>query len=172
MVDGKAYTFPFDDVGAFESLVHDGDPRSAGIILSPFGSGGGNPQPSGVPVISNWNNLCIDVPQSNFSDRVPLQTYTCNQTNAQKWTFDGQALKTQNNKCMDIADGATGNGAVIQIYECNLTGAQKFVLSSSGDLVNPQSNRCVDIKDWVNGDGARLQLWDCGGTANQKWRKG
>jgi len=172
MVDGKAYTFPFDDVGAFESLVHDGDPRSAGIILSPFGSGGGNPQPSGVPVISNWNNLCIDVPQSNFSDRVPLQTYTCNQTNAQKWTFDGQALKTQNNKCMDVADGATGNGAVIQIYECNLTGAQKFVLSSSGDLVNPQSNRCVDIKDWVNGDGARLQLWDCGGTANQKWRKG
>jgi hypothetical protein len=28
--------FAFDDVGAFESLVHDGDPRSAGIILSPF----------------------------------------------------------------------------------------------------------------------------------------
>lgn len=27
MVDGKAYAFAFDDVGAFESLVHDGDPR-------------------------------------------------------------------------------------------------------------------------------------------------
>jgi hypothetical protein len=36
MVDGKAYAFAFDDVGAFESLVHDGDPRSAGIVLSPF----------------------------------------------------------------------------------------------------------------------------------------
>ena len=33
--------FAFDDVGAFESLVHDGDPRAAGIILSPFGAGGG-----------------------------------------------------------------------------------------------------------------------------------
>ena len=39
MVDGKAYAFAFDDVGAFESLVHDGDPRSAGIILSPFAGG-------------------------------------------------------------------------------------------------------------------------------------
>ncbi len=38
MADGKAYAFAFDDVGAFESLVHDGDPRSAGIILSPFGA--------------------------------------------------------------------------------------------------------------------------------------
>ncbi len=36
MVDGRAYTFPFDDVGAFESLVQSGDPRSASIILTPF----------------------------------------------------------------------------------------------------------------------------------------
>lgn len=36
MVDGRAYTFPFDDVGAFESLVQKGDPRSASIILTPF----------------------------------------------------------------------------------------------------------------------------------------
>ncbi len=40
MVDGKAYGFAYDDVGGFESLVHDGDPQRAGIILSPFGAGG------------------------------------------------------------------------------------------------------------------------------------
>ncbi|MBG0830857.1 sugar hydrolase [Planomonospora sp. ID67723] len=34
--DGKAYGFAFDDVGHFESLVHDGSPRSAGITLTPF----------------------------------------------------------------------------------------------------------------------------------------
>ena len=43
MADGKAYAFAFDDVGAFESLVNDGDPRAAGIILSPFT--GGTPPP-------------------------------------------------------------------------------------------------------------------------------
>jgi Beta-1,3-glucanase/Cellulose binding domain len=36
MLDGKAYAFPFDDVQNQESLVHDGDPRAAGITLTPF----------------------------------------------------------------------------------------------------------------------------------------
>ncbi|GAA1605183.1 beta-1,3-glucanase family protein [Actinoplanes couchii] len=36
MKDGKAYAFAFDDVQNQESLVHDGDPRAAGITLSPF----------------------------------------------------------------------------------------------------------------------------------------
>ncbi|XVV11055.1 beta-1,3-glucanase family protein [Actinoplanes sp. CA-131856] len=36
MVDGKAYAFAFDDVQNQESLVHDGDPRQAGITLTPF----------------------------------------------------------------------------------------------------------------------------------------
>jgi len=36
MIDGKAYAFAFDDVQNQESLVHDGDPRQAGITLTPF----------------------------------------------------------------------------------------------------------------------------------------
>jgi hypothetical protein len=36
MVDGKAYAFAFDDVGNFESLVHDGDPQAASQTLDPF----------------------------------------------------------------------------------------------------------------------------------------
>ncbi|WP_344259807.1 glycoside hydrolase family 64 protein [Streptomyces sodiiphilus] len=36
MADGKAYAFAFDDVGAHESLVHDGDPQHAYITLQPF----------------------------------------------------------------------------------------------------------------------------------------
>ncbi|HWS33074.1 MAG TPA: beta-1,3-glucanase family protein [Actinoplanes sp.] len=36
MIDGKAYAFAFDDVQNQESLVHDGDPRAAGITLTAF----------------------------------------------------------------------------------------------------------------------------------------
>ncbi|MEV8392489.1 glycoside hydrolase family 64 protein [Streptomyces sp. NPDC056650] len=36
MADGKAYAFAFDDVGNYESLVHDGDPQQASITLDPF----------------------------------------------------------------------------------------------------------------------------------------
>jgi hypothetical protein len=170
MADGKAYAFPFDDVGNFESLVNEGDPRSAGIVLSPF-SGGGT-TPATVSVISALNNKCVDVPSSNFVDWARLQMYTCNGTGAQKWTFTGGALAGQNGKCMDVANGSTANGAAVQLYTCNGTGAQQFVLSGAGDLVNPQANKCVDIVDLNPNDHAQLQLWDCAGTANQKWRKG
>jgi hypothetical protein len=34
--DGKAYGFAFDDVGHFESLVHDAAPKSATITLTAF----------------------------------------------------------------------------------------------------------------------------------------
>ncbi|MFG1677509.1 beta-1,3-glucanase family protein [Micromonospora sp. NPDC049282] len=169
MADGKAYAFAFDDVGAFESLVHDGDPRAAGLILSPFGGGATS---TSTAIVSSLNNKCVDVPNSNFVDRAPLQMWTCNNTNAQKWTFDGSAVRSQNGKCMDVDGGATANGAIVQLYACNGTGAQQFTLTAAGDLVNPQSNRCVDIKDRNAADGARLQLWDCSGTPNQRWRKG
>lgn len=36
VVDGRAYGFAFDDVQNQESLVHDSDPRLAGVVLSPF----------------------------------------------------------------------------------------------------------------------------------------
>ncbi|RCG31444.1 hypothetical protein DQ384_10355 [Sphaerisporangium album] len=123
-------------------------------------------------LISNLNNKCIDVPNSNFSDGVPLQMYTCNGTNAQRWTFTGGTLRTQNNKCMDVAWGSRDNGAVIQIATCSGNAAQQFVLSGAGDLVNPQSNKCVDIDAWNANNGARLIQWECHGGANQKWRRG
>ena len=171
MADGKAYAFPFDDVGNFESLVNDGDPRSAGIVLSPF-SGGGTTPTTAVSVISSLNNKCVDVPSSNFVDGARLQMWPCNGTNAQKWTFTGGTLASQNGKCMDVASGSTANGAAVQLWTCNGTGAQQFVLNSTGGLVNPQANKCVDIVGANSADGAKLQLWDCAGSANQKWRKG
>ncbi|MFI6388622.1 beta-1,3-glucanase family protein [Nonomuraea sp. NPDC050540] len=36
MVDGRAYGFAFDDVGGFESLVHDANPANAYITLTAF----------------------------------------------------------------------------------------------------------------------------------------
>ncbi|MFI7599274.1 ricin-type beta-trefoil lectin domain protein [Actinoplanes sp. NPDC049681] len=137
-----------------------------GLSLTTSGGGG-----STSSVVSNWNNKCIDVPNSNFSDGVQLQMWVCNNTGAQKWTFVNGTLQTSNNKCMDVAWGSTANGAAIQIVGCSGNPAQQFVLSAAGDLVNPQANKCVDIKDWNGNDGARLQLWDCAGTANQKWRR-
>ena len=136
-----------------------------GLSLTTSGSGGG-------AILSNWNNKCIDVPASNFSDGVQVQMWGCNGSGAQKWAAGNGALVTSNNKCLDVPFGSTANGAVIQIVGCNGNPAQQWVLSAAGDLVNPQANKCIDIRDWNGNDGAKLQLWDCAGTLNQKWRRG
>jgi hypothetical protein len=169
MADGKAYAFAFDDVGNFESLVNDGSPRAAGITLNSF-TGDGS-RPPGTRLVSDWNGKCIDVPKRNFSDGVRLQTFTCNGTVAQDWTFTGDTLRVPNNLCMDVAGGSSENRTPIQIATCSGSPAQKFVLTAAGDLVNPQANKCVDIKAWNGDDRAPLILWDCAGTANQKWHQ-
>ncbi|WP_229796429.1 beta-1,3-glucanase family protein, partial [Saccharothrix coeruleofusca] len=172
MVDGKAYGFAFDDVQAQESLVHDGDPRSAGITLTPFGAGGpGTPQPTGS-IISNWNNKCVDVPNWNFADGQRLVMWDCTGGTNQAWEFVGDTVRTRNNMCMDVAWGSRDNGAAVQIATCSGNPAQQWVLSAAGDLVNPQANKCLDIAEWNPNNDAVLHIWECGGTANQKWRRG
>ncbi|KUL32392.1 ricin-type beta-trefoil lectin domain protein [Actinoplanes awajinensis] len=137
-----------------------------GLSLTTTGGGGG-----GGAILSNWNNKCLDVPNGNFSDGIPVQMWGCNNSAAQKWEATGGALRTGNNKCLDIPWGSTASGVIIQIATCSGNPAQQWVLSAAGDLVNPQANKCLDIKDWNGNDGAQLQLWDCAGTLNQKWRR-
>ena len=137
-----------------------------GLSLTTSGGGGGN------AIISNWNGKCVDVPNANFSDGVPLQMYGCNGTAAQQWTATGGQLVTSNNKCMDVTWGSTASGTQIQIATCSGNPAQQWVLSAAGDLVNPQANKCLDINAWNGNDGANLIIWDCTGGANQKWHRG
>jgi hypothetical protein len=178
MVDGRAYGFAFDDVQAQESLVASGDPRQAGIVLSPFGAGSGtNPTPptppvTGTPVISAWNGKCVDVPNGNFADGQRLVVWNCTGATNQRFEYVGETLRTQNGKCMDVAWGSRDNGAAIQLATCSGNAAQRFVLTAAGDLVNPQADKCVDIAGWNPENDAVLHLWDCVGGANQKWRRG
>ncbi|MEY2848975.1 MAG: hypothetical protein RI885_1640 [Actinomycetota bacterium] len=179
MVDGRAYGFAFDDVQAQESLVASGDPRSAGIVLTPFGAGGGSttpqppsPAPVGSTVVSAWHGKCIDVPNFDFVDGKRLIVWNCTGNTNQRFEFAGGALRSRNGLCMDVAWGSTDNGAAIQLATCSGSAAQQFVLTAAGDLVNPQADKCVDIAGWNPDNDAVLQLWECSGNANQKWRRG
>jgi hypothetical protein len=156
--------------------------RSAGTLhadnvtgdngCSPDPAPPGNPPSGGDQVMSNWNNKCIDVPNSNFNDGQQLSVWDCHGGANQKFEFVNGTLRTQNNKCMDVAWGSRDNGAAIQLVTCNGNPAQQFVLNNAGDLVNPQADKCVDIAGWNGNNGALLHQWQCTGGANQKWRRG
>ncbi|QRK12524.1 ricin-type beta-trefoil lectin domain protein [Archangium violaceum] len=139
-------------------------------ILNAYGlslvtSGGGG---STGAFVSRMNGKCIDVPNANFSDGVQLQMYTCNGTNAQRFTWDGARLKI-GGKCMDVSGASTANGTRIQLANCNGNRAQDFTLSPAGDLVSYLADKCVDIEGFNGNDGAKLSIYTCSGTSNQKW---
>ena len=63
-----------------------------------------------------------------------LQTWDCNGTAAQQWTFNGDGTLRAMGKCMDPAGGAAANGTPIQLVTCNGNPVQRFTLSAAGDL--------------------------------------
>ncbi|ROS30778.1 beta-1,3-glucanase family protein [Cellulomonas sp. PhB150] len=170
--DGKAYAFAFDDVGNFESLVNDGSPTAAGLVIEPFTGGGGTTPPptGGGKSITNANGLCLDNNAASTANGNRIQVWDCNGSVAQQWTFvaAGTTLRVQG-KCLDIAAGGTANGTKVQLYDCNSTGAQVWIPQTNGSYLNPASNRCLDNPAGSTTRGTQVQIWDCNGSGAQRW---
>ncbi|MFB9662636.1 ricin-type beta-trefoil lectin domain protein [Glycomyces mayteni] len=119
--------------------------------------------------ITGLAGKCLDVEASGTADGTPVQLYTCNGTNAQKWTTPGDGTLRALGKCLDVKGGGTADGTVVQLWTCNGTAAQQWAFSSANDIVNPQANKCLDVP-WANSaDGTNLQIVTCSGNAAQKW---
>jgi len=167
MTDGHAYAFPFDDVGAFESLVHDGDPRSARIELTSF-TGGGTTTGTGA-VRSGTDGMCLDVAGANSANGTAVQLYECNGTAAQRWTFGTDGTLRALGKCLDVTDWGTSNGSKLQIWDCNPGQSNQTWVRTGSSYRNPASGRCLDNPDGRALNGQRTQIWNCYDNTAQRW---
>jgi chitinase len=131
------------------------------------GGGGGNP-PSGSGQITGYQGLCLDDRSASTADFNPIQVYTCNGTNAQRWTVESSNTLQVLGKCLDVDAAGTANGTTVDLYDCNGTGAQTWVPQSDGALLNPESGKCLDDTGF-GGAGTQAQIWSCTGGTNQTW---
>jgi hypothetical protein len=128
------------------------------------------PPPGGrTGPITGIGGKCVDVAAANPANGTAIQLYTCNGTDAQRWTVNTDGTIRALGKCMDVTAAGTGNGAKIQLYDCNNTGAQIWQAQANGTLRNPNSGRCLDATDRSSADLTRLQIWDCAASTNQIW---
>ena len=116
-----------------------------------------------------YEGLCLDVTSDNNTPGTAVDVYTCNGTNGQQWTEQGNGTIHADGDCLDVVSGGTANGSLVDLYTCNGTGAQQWVPQSDGALLNPQSGKCLDDTGWSTTPGTQTQIWSCGGTANQSW---
>jgi Beta-1,3-glucanase/Ricin-type beta-trefoil lectin domain len=177
MADGKAYAFPFDDVGNFASIVNDGAPSSAGISLSPFTGGGSSPPPGGGTTtgqtIAGPGGKCVDVAGDDTGgDGTAVQLWDCQSyAKDQHWTWSSQTLQTLG-RCLDIAGGVNANSTPLQLATCNGGGYQNWVTQPDGSLKNPTTGRCMDSPGGATANGTRLQIYDCNTSGAQKFAIG
>src|SRR6201992_2601481 len=130
------------------------------------GSGGGSTSTTGA--ITGYGGLCLDDRGASTANFNPVQVYTCNGTNAQKWTVGSNGSLQTLGKCLDVYAAGTANGTTVDLYDCNGTGAQVWQPQSNGTLVNPASGKCLDDTGH-GGSGTQVQIWSCTDSTNQQW---
>jgi len=153
---------------------------------------GGSPAPTptsapaggGAGTIVNKNsNKCVDAAAAGTANGTVIQQYTCNSSNAQKWTRTVVAspyvkIATANNanQVFDVSGGttATGDGAKIALWTYGNTTNQHWNPVSEGTgyshLVARHSGKCIDIPNASTADAVQLQQWTCNGSAAQSFK--
>ena len=121
------------------------------------------------PITSAIQGKCVDVDHSGVGIGTHAQIWSCNGSNAQRWTLVGDGTLQAMGNCLDVADSGTDNGAKVRMWQCNGTGAQQW-LAQDGALVNPQSGKCLDDPNSTTSDGTQLQIWECNSTDAQTWK--
>lgn len=115
-------------------------------------------------------NKCLDNSGNRKANSNKIQTYTCNNTDAQKWTVkDDGTILNANGYCLDVRGAGKTPKTLVQLYTCNNTPAQKWAVKSNGSIVNPNSGLCLDVKYAGTANGTQIWIWPCNGTVAQKW---
>jgi hypothetical protein len=130
--------------------------------------GTGTTEPTGE-ITENGTGKCVDDRDSNTSDYNPVQVYTCNGTDAQKWTEVPDGTLQVFGDCMDVHASGTTSGTLVDLYTCNGTGAQIWEQNSAGELVNPESGLCLTDSSGDGTNSTQLTIATCTGDTGQIW---
>jgi hypothetical protein len=98
-----------------------------------------------------------------------VQLWTCNGTDAQKWTLKNGTLVTPGGKCLDVAGASSASGTPVHQWECH--GGENQQWKIEGGSIVGLGGKCLDASG-PSADGTPIVLWDCHGGDNQKWSLG
>ncbi|MGV9567088.1 ricin-type beta-trefoil lectin domain protein [Streptomyces sp. NPDC003480] len=120
---------------------------------------------------------CLDVAGGGKTNGTPVQIYTCNGSDAQKWQLwgsenSGYRLMNPNSnmKCLDVAGASSADGAKIQVRDCATSKAQfwAFDVRNPGALRNVATGKCLYLPGFDNSRDAVLSTSN--GSSAQKFR--
>jgi beta-glucanase (GH16 family) len=156
------------------------------VHVSPVGGGGG-PTPTPVPVggagtiVSKNSGKCVDAAAAGTANGTLVQQFTCNGTNAQKWTRTATdsgyvRIGTNNavNQVLDVSGPSVADGALVHLWAYGGgTNQQWLPVAEAGGFVHlivRNSGKCLDVPAASTADGVQLQQFTCNGSAAQSFK--
>jgi len=122
------------------------------------------------PIASGLTGKCADVYHSGTANGTAVDLWSCNGSDAQKWTVTGDGTLKAFGKCLDVTKSGTANGTLVELWTCNNTSAQQWqFIAATGALMNSESGRCLDVPKSNTTNGTQLQIFNCNGSSAQRW---
>lgn len=146
---------------------------------TPTPTSGGISTTAWYSVVNKTSNKCVDAAGAATANGTAVQSYTCNNSNAQQWQFQASGsnyhVGNRNNvaQVWDVTGVSTADGATIQLWAFGGGNNQIWQAVSEGGgfyhFVNVNSGKCLDLTNGSTADAVRYQQWACSGGPNQSF---
>src|SRR5579884_21939 len=121
-------------------------------IIGTFHSVSSHANSGGGVIKLAYSGFCLDDRSSNSSNGAMVDTYRCNDTEAQSWIIDGVSIKHAG-LCLSL-----NNAAMVELNSCD-KGPNQAWLTYQGSLLNPDTGKCLSMPDGKTG--RQLVAGDC-----------
>ncbi|MEU6280834.1 ricin-type beta-trefoil lectin domain protein [Streptomyces sp. NPDC047028] len=117
--------------------------------------------------LSGGGKLCVDDATSSTTPGNKVQVYTCNGTNAQKWSIGTDHTVRVLGMCLDTTGNATTSGTKVVIDTCNGDATQQWRMTTSGKLaLVANNNLCLTDPSASATKGTQLTVSGCSSSGD------
>jgi hypothetical protein len=136
-------------------------------IIGSFHSNGSSALADSPEIKSGIAGECLDVHHSNNKPGAPVDSYSCNQTDAQSW-HESNFTIINDSLCLSVDGNATAAGSKVVLENCSAAPGQIW-LGDNGGLYNPNSKLCLDEPDASGGKPLIISSCDSIKQSGEQW---
>ena len=117
---------------------------------------------------SGVSGYCLDLHNDSTTAGTVVDSWSCNNSDAQSWAFKAGAIQHDNGLCLSVAHDYTVAGTPIDAAPCSNAPGQFWLQDKTGFL-NPHSGLCLSLPQ--NSTGTQLVLASCAAQmgADETW---
>jgi lysophospholipase L1-like esterase len=123
--------------------------------------------PRGTMIASRLSSRCLSGTPGAGSGS-PVELRACTGGSYQRWTRDGESLRTDG-LCLGHAPSGSA-GEALRLEPCTDGPDQQWELRGDGTIADAGSGRCTDLLHGATAPSTPLVLWPCHGKSNQLWQ--